>query len=356
MEFDLLAVADAPDETMTVENAPFRAAAFLREVPPYPGGFAGRGVVICAGGVRYLTCAWVLINMLRRLGCTLPIKVWYLGEEEADLNWMRLVEPLGVRCVDAREVSRKCPPPPNSHPRLGGWECKAFAILHCAFEEVLLLDADNVPAVDPTFLFDTPEYRATGTIFWPDWTETAADREAWRVFDVAYRHESEQESGQVLIDKRRAWPALCLCDWYNRHSDFYYRFVYGDKDTFRFAWHRAGVPYSMPPRLAYGGLSIRQGDFSGRLVFQHRHDFKWSLQRNRRSSEFQHQEACFGYIRELAARWNPLLHLLRHLNKADWDAMGRWAGHDYRYALVGRRRWPVTVHGLPAGPCRGAEQ
>jgi YD repeat-containing protein len=112
-------------DSLTVANAAVEAVAFLTSVPRYPGAFSGRGIVTCAGGVRYLTCAWVQINMLRRLGCTLPIEVWYLGEEERDPHWVELVEPLGVRCVDAREVSRNLPTP---HPRLRGWESKAFAV------------------------------------------------------------------------------------------------------------------------------------------------------------------------------------------------------------------------------------
>ena len=39
------------------------------------------------------------------------------------------------------------------HParRLGGWELKCYALLHSAFAEVLLLDADNCPVRNPDF-------------------------------------------------------------------------------------------------------------------------------------------------------------------------------------------------------------
>ena len=299
-------------DALTAENAPARAAAFLKSVPPYPGTFSGRGIVICAGGVKYLTPAWVLINMLRRLGCTLPIEVWYLGEEEGDPNWIALAEPLGVRCIDAREVSLNLPVP---HPRLNGWESKAFAILHSSFQEVLFLDADNVPVADPTFLFDTPEYRACGAVFWPDCNRAGPDHGTWAIFGVPYRDEWEQESGQLLIDKRRSWRALCLCDWYNRHSDYFYRVVYGDKDTFRFAWHRAGCDFAMPPKIDWAAYWIRQADFQGRLLFQHRQGDKWSLQGNRRSADFQDEEVCLGFCGNLAERWNPLLHALRYLQR-----------------------------------------
>src|SRR5205085_2739777 len=41
-----------------------------------------RGIVICAGGPRYLPCAWVCIKMLRHVGCELPIEIWHLGPAE----------------------------------------------------------------------------------------------------------------------------------------------------------------------------------------------------------------------------------------------------------------------------------
>jgi len=46
---------------------------------------------------------------------------------------------------------------------------KVAALLHCSFQEVLLLDADNLPLADPTYLFDDPLYRQRGNLFWPDY-------------------------------------------------------------------------------------------------------------------------------------------------------------------------------------------
>src|SRR5262245_56338271 len=47
------------------------------------GRFDGRGIVICAGGPRYFTCAWVLISVLRHVHrVALPIQVWHLGRSE----------------------------------------------------------------------------------------------------------------------------------------------------------------------------------------------------------------------------------------------------------------------------------
>jgi hypothetical protein len=327
---------------LSAASAPARAAAFLQGLPPYPATFSGRGIVICAGGVRYLTCAWVLINVLRRLGCTLPIEVWYLGKEEGDPCWIALAEPLGVRCVDAREVSLNLPIP---HPRLDGWESKAFAILHCPFEEVLLLDADNVPVVDPTFLFDTSEYRACGAVFWPDFNRMGPEHAAWRVFGVPYRDEWEQESGQIVIDKRRGWPALCLCDWYNRHSDFYYRHVYGDKDTFRFAWNRVGIPFAMAGRIGQLPYTICQGDFQRHLLFQHRVGDKWSLRGNRRIPGFQREATCVGFVRALSVAWTPLAGTLRMHARAGNAVASRLVRRGKRIVRAVVRRHPIRMRG-----------
>jgi hypothetical protein len=329
---------NSTSEPLTFDSAPARAAEFLASIPAYPGGFEGRGIVISAGGVRYLTCCWVLVNILRRVGCKLPIEVWHLGEDEIDANWIKLVEPLGVTCIDAHEVRRRHP-----HPRLGGWESKSYAILHSRFEEVLFLDADNVPAVDPTFLFDTPEYRATGTIFWPDCNRTNPHQAAWRLFDVPYRDEWEQESGQLLINKRRSWSTLNLCNWYNSHSDLVYQFLYGDKDTFRLAWHRVGTSFAMPPRIPWASVVLRQGDFDGNLLFQHRHGDKWSFAGNRKVAGFRHQEECAALVQELLERWPVIRHLAGTISEEDHALGAELAAQDFQFVRLGYNRWPMQL-------------
>src|SRR3954451_9345490 len=99
----------------------------IRQASPYPEGrYAGRGIVMAAGGPRHFTNAWVTLNVLRRvLGCTLPVQLWYLGPGEMSEQMLDLLRPLDVECVDALEVRQR-------HPvrRLGGWELKPYAIIH----------------------------------------------------------------------------------------------------------------------------------------------------------------------------------------------------------------------------------
>ena len=41
-----------------------------------------KGIVLCAGGLKYMTNAFVCIHRLRSVGCTLPIEIAHYGEEE----------------------------------------------------------------------------------------------------------------------------------------------------------------------------------------------------------------------------------------------------------------------------------
>src|SRR5688572_28148007 len=231
------------DIELSEETALAAQDAYVKSIPPYPGHFHGRGIVICGGGSRYFANAWVCINMLRRFGCALPVQLWYLGEGEMNSRMEQLVRPLGVQCVDAMKVRRSRPAR-----ILNGWELKPYAILNCPFQDVLYVDADNVPIVNPEFLFDTPQYAATGAVFWPDYGRLAHDRSIWKICAVEYRDEPEFESGQIIVDKARCWQSLMLTMWYNEHSDFYYRHIHGDKETFHMAFRTLQRPYAMPER------------------------------------------------------------------------------------------------------------
>jgi predicted O-methyltransferase YrrM len=269
--------------------------------PAYPGGFGGRGIVIGAGGPTYFPCAYVCVSVLRELGCTLPVEFWHLGPEEIDEEMARLVAPLGVTCRDARQVV----PRPR---RLAGWELKPFSVIHSAFREVLYLDADNVPVLDPTYLFEERRYRECGAVFWPDppTDEHAVRTLAWDVAGIAGRDEPAFESGQYLIDKSRCWPELRLTMHLNEHSDFWYHYVYGDKDTFKLAWHKLGRRYAMPAAGA-GWIwpAILQYDLDGRLLFTHACQGKGQLRRGVRLGTLPQADAAVRAAVRLNGLWAP---------------------------------------------------
>jgi ADP-heptose:LPS heptosyltransferase len=302
----------------------------VRRRPQYPAGFRGRGIVICAGGVKYFTNAWVCIRMLRRVGCTLPIQIWHLGPDELDNSMRQLVAPFGVECVDAFAVRRK-------HPcrLLKGWELKPYAILHSPFREVLLLDADNVPVRNPEFLFNTTQFRQTGALFWPDIDASRMPARAWRFCGLAELDEPAFESGQIVVDKKRCWRPLRLSMWLNEHSDFWYQHMHGDKETFHLAWRKLGAPFSMPQRPPRG---MRQHDFEGRLLFLHRNTDKWSPNLDNRSVPgFRFERECREFLRQLRRDWDMRIN--------DTPAPFAQATHHFRPASARRLgALPVVEH------------
>ncbi len=238
--------------------------AAAKDYPPQP--MDGRGIVISGGG-KYFAMAYVVIRTLRRLGCKLPIELWHLGAEEMNDAQRTAAESLGgVTICDARLIG------PGAR-ILCGWESKPYSVLYSRFAEVLYLDADNVPARDPEYLFDAAEYLATGAIFWPDLPNGKdwIPADTWDVTGVPpdNRGKPAFETGQFIIDKRKCWRELNLTMHINEYSDCWYEYVYGDKDTFKLAWHKLGTDYAMPPSCYGRSPAIVQKDLSGAIQFYH---------------------------------------------------------------------------------------
>jgi len=303
------------------------------DLEEYPADrFKGRGIVICAGGPRYFTNAWVTVKMLRHHGCKLPIEFWHLGVCEMDDRMRDMVSKYDVTCIDAYKVRKKYPAR-----RLFGWECNPFAIIHSSFEEVIFLDADNVPLIDPEVLLDTPQYRDTGAIFWPDYGRLARTRQIWEICGVEYRDEPEFESGQIVVDKRRCWEELNTTMHLNEHSDFYYTHIHGDKDTFHMAWHICGTRYSMPSRLIHPlRATMCQHDFDDKRIFQHRNMQKWSLTgKNPRIHGFLMEDKCLEFLKELQDVWDGKIEYPAPESEEGKEAASRIAGVRFTYHRIG---------------------
>jgi ADP-heptose:LPS heptosyltransferase len=295
---------DFDAQTLNLHNAGTACDHFIQTIAEYPSGhFKSRGIVICGGGIRYFTAAWVCVRMLRHLGCRLPIELWHLGEKEMDARMRNLVAPFGVACVDAVKTNRR-----YQARCIQGWALKPYAILHSKFQEVLFLDADNVPVRNPEFLFDCPQFRQTGAILWPDYMRCANKKAfaIWRSCGLLPPGEQEFETGQMVLNKERCWKALCLSAWFNEHCHFYYRYIYGDKETFHLAFRKLRTRYSLVTTPIHTiERTMCQHDFDGQRLFQHRNRDKWDyLLCNRRIEDFWYEDKCRDYVLELRNLWD----------------------------------------------------
>ena len=100
--------------------------------------------------------------------------------------------------------------------------------------------------------------------------------------------------------------ALRLTVWFNENSDFYYRYVHGDKETFHFAFRKMNQAYRMVPTPIHPlAGTMCQHDFEAQRLFQHRNRDKWDpLLCSRRIEDFWFEQDCRDYVKQLLANWN----------------------------------------------------
>lgn len=221
----------------------------------------GKGIVTCAGSKLTLFNLHFLIKSIRHFGCNLPIEVWHLPYETIPEELKTLYE--NVTFIDCENVVFK---------HLGGWELKSLAILNSKFKEVIFLDSDNIPGFNVEELFEE-DYDKYGTMFWNDFGYIFPHMKIYEYIDMEGKTLGCVESGQMVINKEKAWKALNFCNWINQNSEFFYQQkIYGDKDTFNLAWNKFETPYKY-----HKGMVKKEGIFIHKYkdhFFYHQNDAK----------------------------------------------------------------------------------
>ncbi|EQC32808.1 hypothetical protein SDRG_09346 [Saprolegnia diclina VS20] len=268
-----------------------RAAAYEHAPAPVISGTASRGLVFSIYPA-VVPSVFGIIQLLRTYGCLLPIELFYRPSEmDPRTNYVlqRLVQ---TDNVVLRAIT---------DPRATKFRTKPYAIYHSSFDQVLVLDCDNIPLRDPTYLFESAIFQAKGAVFWPDYWQPShtlfhvdGDSLLWEYLDMPFPIGMfEQESGQVLINRATSLPALHMLmaltfgpNDVNLVDDL--QLVYGDKDLFRLAFlstktsfhYIASLPViagtQLPWRLQFCGVAMGQRDMHGDLVFIHRNSAKIS--------------------------------------------------------------------------------
>uniref|UniRef100_M4B5C0 RxLR effector candidate protein n=1 Tax=Hyaloperonospora arabidopsidis (strain Emoy2) TaxID=559515 RepID=M4B5C0_HYAAE len=281
------------------------------------GNFGTSDGVVMVVYSKLVTSVFASINVLRSYNCTLPIELWILQSEATHTPSMSAaLEVLQQRFSDVTVET-------IIDPTIARFSTKIYAIQHSKFENVLYLDADSVPVRDPTFLFSIQEYREDGAVFWPDFwhpdnTLFGIHRKSllWTLVDLPFVDMFEQESGQILINRKRAALALEVLTFFASHRPNYFNrlnLAYGDKDLYRLAWMKAHASfYMMPfPPASVGsvlgtnseifcGMTMVQFDFDGNVLFLHRNAKKLGSTVNQPDSPFWTHLQTFKWERPLA--------------------------------------------------------
>ncbi|KAK9807589.1 hypothetical protein WJX72_003512 [[Myrmecia] bisecta] len=151
----------------------------------------------------------------------------------------------GVTIVDAASL-----PYPEHHQivPVEHYVVKAYAFYHCPFDQVLVLDADNLPLADPTSLFDDPAFQQHGSLFWPDFGRDLP-QSAYQMFGLHAPSThgpdavTQTDAGQFLLDRRRHADVIEWVWFLNSYGPGgIYQHTWSDKETYQLAFHLAGKP------------------------------------------------------------------------------------------------------------------
>lgn len=227
--------------------------------------FQGKGIVMVAGG-PFLGTALPSIRALRETGSKLPLQLMLTSFDEYDKDVCEILLPkLNGKCLIMEEIVGS---ETFQSLKLQKYELKVLGLFLSTFEEVLLLDADNLAVKDPDYILESKPFKEFGYIIWPDfWRQTISPYfyqitgtevgEPVRKDGVAPEEpnkprsqsqlsdlegaipDSTCEAGQLAINKRTHFKSLMATVYYNLFGfRFYYHLLgqgavgIGDKDTF----------------------------------------------------------------------------------------------------------------------------
>lgn len=161
---DLLAIPQRD-----VDKARDAHARFVARIPelaqqlPYANGT--QGIAVAASGAL-LPVFLVSLKMLRRTGSKLPVEVFMESKEQYEREICEVVlPPMNATCMILSEVLEAVP----QKLKMSKYQLKALALAFSSFEQVLLLDADNLPLEQPDHLLNSEPFLSKGFVSWPDY-------------------------------------------------------------------------------------------------------------------------------------------------------------------------------------------
>ena len=147
-------------------------ARFVAQVPelaqklPYENG--KQGIVVATSGAL-LPVFLVSLRMLRRTGSILPVEIFMESKKQYEKEICEIVlPPMNATCMILSEILEAVP----QKLKMSRFQLKALALAFSSFDEVLLLDSDNVPIEQPDHLLNSKPFRSMGFVSWPDYVRT----------------------------------------------------------------------------------------------------------------------------------------------------------------------------------------
>lgn len=253
--------------------------------PPLPQFYSGDGIVINGGGV-FMTGAIITLIQLRELGSKLPVEIILNDSEDYDDHICKTLLPkynAGCKIIQQElgdELYRKL--------KLSSFQFKVVGLLVSSFDNIIALDADNLPIRNPDYLLFSEPFLSSKFLLWPDiWHKGTSPL----YYDIArfkisgpptkrqglkndqdygeyvkknidnevFFHDLQgtppgigAETGQLVFSKKEHFRSFVLSLYYNIYGkSHYYRLLFqgtfgsGDRGTFIPALHVMNEPYHL---------------------------------------------------------------------------------------------------------------
>jgi hypothetical protein len=305
----------------------------VRQMPTYLPGKS----IVTSSYRQELPSTFVLLTELNRLEFNIPIEVFYRENElnDDEISELTKINPALIQC---KKIASECPNFTDRYNNNKGWGVKTYAIVESAYQENLWIDGDNVPIKNCMYLFDDPEYKTKGSLFWRDvysidrsnqYCDTSS---FWKIFNVPPNDGEPFESGQFILNKPVVWNQINLMLHFTDNSNIYFNFG-GDAECWRMAWQLYSiknnqyfsawnyhaseeVPYgfipygpfhkgAVNPWKKYGGGSVMvQRDRNGHEIFNHRNLTKWNWQKNIFNEDITNEQTYHMIINHLKYKYN----------------------------------------------------
>ena len=244
----------------------------------YPGG-EDNGVIMVAGGKKYGPLGLRAVKKIRSLSPNLKIHIFGLDEDE--LQHESMIELSNMSNVYVSHLDQK------TKSQEVGWQCKIKAIIACNFENVFLIDADNVPLQPIHELFELDVFKENSAIMWRDIEDkerpisilgkhvnfpylnsVSPNGKLLENLNISIKH--QHESGQLLVNRRKSWKALDLIAKMNDASGHFYNLMHGDKDTYQIGFKATETSfYEVPFRPSTGGYLDDSGKYKKVSLIQY---------------------------------------------------------------------------------------
>ena len=235
---DLLQIPQQDVDKMRDAHARFVAQLpELTQKLPYAAGT--QGIVAAASGAL-LPVFLVSLKMLRRTGSILPVEVFMESKSNYEKEICEIVlPPMNATCMILSEVLEAVP----QRLKMSRYQLKALALAFSSFDNVLLLDADNLPVEQPEDLLNSEPFLSKGFVSWPDyvrifWPEQCllptltvskwANTASPKFYEISLQpipptsERAASEAGQLLLSKSKHASTLLLILYYNYYGPSHY--------------------------------------------------------------------------------------------------------------------------------------